>query len=102
MLARPGFGFAGLAATVRARCALDGSCTHYAGIRGGWVMACTMEPINKNPVTGSYALYASGDKSSLTCASSQTMTGDSPSSGPPSLLDRFVLWKESSMMITPS
>jgi prepilin-type N-terminal cleavage/methylation domain-containing protein/prepilin-type processing-associated H-X9-DG protein len=58
--------------------ALDGTCTHYAGIRGGWVMACTMEPINKNPVTGSYALYASGDKSSLTCASSQTVTGDSP------------------------
>jgi len=55
--------------------ALDGTCTHYAGIRGGWVMACTMEPINKNPVTGSYALYASGDFSSLTCASSQTMTG---------------------------
>jgi prepilin-type processing-associated H-X9-DG protein len=41
-------------------------------------MACTMEPINKNPVTGSYALYASGDKSSLTSASSQTVTGDSP------------------------
>jgi prepilin-type N-terminal cleavage/methylation domain-containing protein/prepilin-type processing-associated H-X9-DG protein len=55
--------------------ALDGGCTHYAGIRGGWVMACTMEPINKNPVTGSYALYASGDYSSLTCASSQTTTG---------------------------
>ena len=34
-------------------------CTHYTGIRGGWVMACTMEPINKNPVTGSYAFYAS-------------------------------------------
>jgi Protein of unknown function (DUF1559) len=41
-------------------------------------MACTMEPINKNPVTGSYALYTSGDKSSLTCASSQTATGDRP------------------------
>ena len=39
---------------------------HYRGIRGGWVMACTMEPINKNPVTGSYGLYISGDKSSLT------------------------------------
>ncbi len=46
------------------------TCAHYAGIRGGWVMACTMEPINKNPVTGSYALYGSGDISSLTCASS--------------------------------
>jgi hypothetical protein len=31
-----------------------------------------------------------------------TMTGASPSSGPPSFLDRFVLWKESSMIITPS
>jgi hypothetical protein len=31
-----------------------------------------------------------------------TMTGASPSSRPPSFLDRFVLWKESSMMITPS
>jgi len=56
---------------------LDAS-TFYAGIRGGWIMACTMEPINKNPVTGSYGLYASGDKSSQTCASSQTTTGDSP------------------------
>jgi prepilin-type N-terminal cleavage/methylation domain-containing protein/prepilin-type processing-associated H-X9-DG protein len=50
----------------------------YRGLRGGWVMACTVEPINKNPVTGSYALYTSGDKSSLTSASSQTVTGDSP------------------------
>jgi prepilin-type N-terminal cleavage/methylation domain-containing protein len=33
--------------------ALDGSCANFAGIRGGWVMSCTMEPINKNPVTGS-------------------------------------------------
>lgn len=58
--------------------ALDGTCTHYAGIRGGWVMACCMEPINKNPVTGSYALYATGDKSSLTCASSWTDGGNPP------------------------
>jgi prepilin-type N-terminal cleavage/methylation domain-containing protein/prepilin-type processing-associated H-X9-DG protein len=50
--------------------ALDGSNTFYTGIRGGWVMACTMEPINKNPVTGSYALYASGDFSSLSASSS--------------------------------
>jgi prepilin-type N-terminal cleavage/methylation domain-containing protein/prepilin-type processing-associated H-X9-DG protein len=57
---------------------LDANQTQYRGLRGGWVMACTMEPINKNPVTGSYALYASGDKSSLTGASSQTITGDSP------------------------
>jgi prepilin-type N-terminal cleavage/methylation domain-containing protein/prepilin-type processing-associated H-X9-DG protein len=57
---------------------LDAHAPQFQGIRGGWVMACTMEPINKNPVTGSYALYASGDKSSLTCASSQTTTGDSP------------------------
>jgi hypothetical protein len=37
-----------------------------------------MEPINKNPVTGSYALYATGDKSSLTCASSWTDGGNPP------------------------
>ena len=64
--------------TTSASDALDGSCTHYSGIRGGWVMACTMEPINKNPVTGSFALYASGDFSSLTCASSWTMSGIPP------------------------
>jgi prepilin-type processing-associated H-X9-DG protein len=57
---------------------LDANSAQYRGIRGGWVMACTIEPINKNPVTGSYALYASGDRSSLTCASSQTVTGDAP------------------------
>jgi prepilin-type N-terminal cleavage/methylation domain-containing protein len=51
---------------------LDGTNATYKGIRGGWVMACTMEPINKNPVTGSYGLYASGDTSSITCASSWT------------------------------
>ncbi len=67
--------------TTSASDALD-ACANYAGIRGGWIMACTMEPINKNPVTSSYALYASGDKSSLTCASSQTTTGfTSPTSG---------------------
>ena len=57
---------------------LDGSCTHYKGIRGGWVMACTMEPLNKNPVTGSYGLYASGDTSSVTCASSWTNNPNYP------------------------
>ena len=58
--------------------ALDGTNTFYTGIRGGWVMACTMEPINKNPVTGSYALYASGDFSSLSAASSWATTGQPP------------------------
>jgi prepilin-type N-terminal cleavage/methylation domain-containing protein len=57
---------------------LDATCTHFAGIRGGWVMACTMEPINKNPVTGSYGLYASGDSSSITCASSWTSVPADP------------------------
>jgi prepilin-type N-terminal cleavage/methylation domain-containing protein len=57
--------------------ATDG-CTHYTGIRGGWVMACCMEPINKNPVTGSYAFWASGDYSSLTCASSWTSNPTMP------------------------
>ena len=64
--------------TTSASDVLDASSPQYHGIRGGWVMASTMEPINKNPVTGSYALYASGDRSSLTCASSQTVTGDAP------------------------
>src|ERR1700722_16671686 len=55
--------------TTSASDALD-SCANYAGIRGGWIMACTMEPINKNPVTGSYALFASGDFSSMSASSS--------------------------------
>src|SRR5580704_19295774 len=59
--------------------ALDASSTFYSGIRGGWVMACTMEPINKNPVTGSYGLYISGDHSSITAASSWTNSGFAPS-----------------------
>jgi len=63
--------------TTSASDALD-ACANYAGIRGGWVMACTMEPINKNPVTGSYALYGSGDFASLTAASSWTNTGLAP------------------------
>jgi hypothetical protein len=57
--------------------ATDG-CTHYAGIRGGWVMACCMEPINKNPVTGSYAFWATGDVSSLTCKSSWSTHANLP------------------------
>ena len=63
--------------TTSASDALD-SCTNYAGIRGGWVMACTMEPINKNPVTGSYALYASGDFSSMSASSSWTAVPADP------------------------
>jgi prepilin-type N-terminal cleavage/methylation domain-containing protein/prepilin-type processing-associated H-X9-DG protein len=65
--------------------ALD-TCANYAGIRGGWVMACTMEPINKNPVTGSYALYQSGDFSSLSAASSWT---NSANLYPPSVSGSF-------------
>jgi prepilin-type processing-associated H-X9-DG protein len=68
----------GVNITTSASDALDASSTFYAGIRGGWVMACTMEPINKNPVTGSYGLYITNDYSSLTAASSWTNTGDSP------------------------
>ncbi len=59
---------------------VDKCCTHYAGIRGGWVMACCMEPINKNPVTGSFAFYGSGDSSSITCASSWTSNPKDPPS----------------------
>jgi len=50
----------------------------FHGIRGGWVMACCMEPINKNPVTGSFAFYQSGDSSSITCASSWTSNPTMP------------------------
>ncbi len=63
--------------TTTASDALDG-CSYWGGIRGSWVMACTMEPVNKNPVTGSYALYGSGDSSSLTCASSWTTVPADP------------------------
>jgi prepilin-type N-terminal cleavage/methylation domain-containing protein/prepilin-type processing-associated H-X9-DG protein len=52
--------------------ALDAASTFFNGIRGGWVMACTMEPINKNPVTGAYGRYTTGDSSSITAASSWT------------------------------
>jgi prepilin-type processing-associated H-X9-DG protein len=69
----------GVNITTSASDALDASSTFYSGIRGGWVMACTMEPINKNPVTGSYGLYISGDHSSITAASSWTNSGFAPS-----------------------
>jgi prepilin-type N-terminal cleavage/methylation domain-containing protein/prepilin-type processing-associated H-X9-DG protein len=68
----------GVNITTSASDALDASSTFYMGIRGGWVMACTMEPINKNPVTGSYALYFSGDSSSRTCLSSWGLHADMP------------------------
>jgi prepilin-type processing-associated H-X9-DG protein len=45
-----------------------------------------MEPINKNPVTGTYALYASGDFSSLSGASSWT---NSANLYPPSVSGSF-------------
>jgi prepilin-type N-terminal cleavage/methylation domain-containing protein/prepilin-type processing-associated H-X9-DG protein len=59
---------------------LDSGSTFFNGIRGGWIMACTMEPINKNPVTGSYGLYASGDFSSMSSASSWTSVPADPPS----------------------
>jgi prepilin-type N-terminal cleavage/methylation domain-containing protein len=59
--------------TLSASDALDAGGPAYKGLRGGWILACTMEPMNKNPVTGSYALYASGDSSSISCASSWTV-----------------------------
>ena len=65
----------GVNITTSASDLLDSGDTHYKGIRGGWVMACTMEPINKNPVTGSFAYYGSGDLSSFTCQSSAGSTG---------------------------
>jgi prepilin-type N-terminal cleavage/methylation domain-containing protein len=39
------------------------------GIRGGWVMASTMEPLNKNPVTGTYTYIAGSPTSFCTCTS---------------------------------
>ena len=65
----------GVNITTSASDLLDSGDTHYKGIRGGWVMACTMEPINKNPVTGSFGYYGSGDFSSFTCQSSAGSTG---------------------------
>jgi prepilin-type N-terminal cleavage/methylation domain-containing protein len=54
------------------------SCPNYTGIRGGWVMACCMEPINKNPVTGSYAHYESAAFDGISCASSWSTLGQPP------------------------
>jgi prepilin-type N-terminal cleavage/methylation domain-containing protein len=51
------------------------SCAALKGVRGGWVMCCTMEPLNKNPVTGCYALYGGLSLSGINCASSWTSTG---------------------------
>jgi prepilin-type processing-associated H-X9-DG protein len=70
----------GVNITTSAGDVVDKCCTHYSGIRGGWVMACCMEPINKNPVTGSFAFYGSGDESSITCASSWTSNPKDPPS----------------------
>jgi prepilin-type N-terminal cleavage/methylation domain-containing protein len=39
----------------------------YVGIRGGWVMASTMEPLNKNPVTGTYTYVLGGGHNFCTC-----------------------------------
>lgn len=50
------------------------------GLLGGWIMACTMEPINKNPVTGSYGYYTGGDSSSVNCKSSWTSNPTLPPS----------------------
>ena len=57
---------------------IDSCNATFKGIRGGWHMCCTMEPINKNPVTGSFAFYKSGDDSSVTCKSSWATTGVAP------------------------
>jgi prepilin-type N-terminal cleavage/methylation domain-containing protein/prepilin-type processing-associated H-X9-DG protein len=54
---------------------IDKNSASVRGLHGGWVLACTMEPINKNPVTASFGYYATGDASSVTCASSATSTG---------------------------
>jgi prepilin-type N-terminal cleavage/methylation domain-containing protein len=46
------------------------------GVRGGWTICCCMEPLNKNPVTGTYGVYlAHGAVSpSITCASTWTLS----------------------------
>jgi prepilin-type N-terminal cleavage/methylation domain-containing protein len=62
----------GVNITTTSGCAVDSGCTHYAGIRGGWVLGCTMEPLNKNPVTGTYAVYGAPFAPSLTCMSTWT------------------------------
>jgi prepilin-type N-terminal cleavage/methylation domain-containing protein len=43
----------------------------FPGIRGGTFMGCCMEPLNKNPVTGTYTLIATSTKNFFTCSSTQ-------------------------------
>jgi prepilin-type processing-associated H-X9-DG protein len=62
----------GINITTPANDVLDSASAFWNGVRFGWNMACCMEPINKNPVTGSFGLYTIGDTSSITCASSWT------------------------------
>jgi hypothetical protein len=75
----------GVNITTTSGCAVDAGCTHYSKIRGGWVIGCTMEPLNKNPVTGTYAVYGAPYAPSLTCMSSWTLSklGAAGVSGPP-------------------
>jgi prepilin-type N-terminal cleavage/methylation domain-containing protein len=47
-------------------------------IRGGAPVACTMEPLNKNPVTDSYTYIGDEPYSMATCASTWTWTGLAP------------------------
>jgi len=51
----------------------------WPGIRGGWFLACTMEPLNKNPVTGSYARVVSSPVMSFfSCVSTWTEHAQPP------------------------
>jgi prepilin-type N-terminal cleavage/methylation domain-containing protein len=60
--------------TATASCLVDSCCTTLKGVRGGWIIGCTMEPLNKNPVTGTYAVYKNGIVQSLSCMSSWSAT----------------------------
>jgi prepilin-type N-terminal cleavage/methylation domain-containing protein len=57
---------------------LDATQPTYAGIRAGWIMACTMEPLNKNPVTGTYGRLISSITEFYNCTSTWTQKGQPP------------------------
>lgn len=54
----------------------NGIC--YFGERGGWTLACTMEQLNKNPVTDTKAYFVTGGATFFTCQSTATTQGQPP------------------------
>jgi len=54
----------------------NGIC--YFGERGGWILACTMEQLNKNPVTDTKAYLVTGGATFFNCKSTATTQGQPP------------------------